>query len=83
MEKVEITTKNVEYLWELYEEYLEECKKLHYSDYKPKCFEDFVESEVCQCSNCGEYVTEEHMGTSELALQDNICDDCMFNGYGE
>ena len=40
--------------------------------------------EIFICSNCGEeYSIEEH-GTSELALQDNICIYCMNEGgYGE
>lgn len=83
MKKVEITTRNVEYLWELYEKYLEECKEIYYSDFKPKYFEEFVESEIHQCSNCKEYKLEKNMGVSELALKNEICDDCIFNGYGE
>lgn len=83
MKKVEITTKNVEYLWELYEKYLEECKKFYYSDFKPKYFEEFVESEIHQCSVCKEYKLEKNMGVSELALKNEICDDCIFNDYEE
>lgn len=34
------------------------------------------------CSQCGEEITEENQGESELALQDNICKYCMEDGYG-
>ena len=35
------------------------------------------------CSQCGEEITKENQGESELALQDNICKYCMEDGYGK
>lgn len=37
--------------------------------------------EETKCNNCNEWVKE--LGTSELALQDNICENCMEDGYGK
>ena len=34
------------------------------------------------CSNCGEWKEQDDMGSSELAMQDKICKDCMGDGYG-
>lgn len=95
---VKITKDNVKELWELYEYYKELEKDEHYSDYKSKWFEQFVEDEIeyCEsegkyefksemfyCDNCGCWYMEDEKGTSELALQDGICEYCMENGYGE
>lgn len=35
------------------------------------------------CSQCGEEITEENQGESELALEDNICKECMEDRYGK
>ena len=80
---IEINKENVEELWELYEDFVDDFRKNNYSDAVPKYFEDFVYDDVVQCQNCMEYKRDKDMGTSELALQDEICDDCMFNGYGQ
>lgn len=80
---MKITLENVKELWELYEYYLDEFRKNNYSNIKPKHFENFVESEVTICSNCGRYVLVDNIGTSELAMQDNICEECLEMGYGE
>lgn len=34
------------------------------------------------CQNCREMYPVEEMGTSELAMQDQICKYCMSDGYG-
>ena len=41
------------------------------------------EKETTVCSNCGETVSTEDMGTSELAIQDHVCKECMEEGYGK
>ena len=82
MERIEIHPDNVKELWELYENYLIEFKSENYSDAKPAYFEDYVYNEITQCQCCGEYRTLDEMGTSELALQDHICEYCMEDGYG-
>lgn len=78
-----INKDNVEELWTIYEDYKETFYKTHYSDVKCYNFEEFVDSEVTKCSNCDRYVLNDHIGFSELAIQDNICEDCMENGYGK
>lgn len=57
-----------------YDDEDEEGRRYYYCD---KCGETYYE-----CSNCGEIMTEEWMGESELALTDNICKNCMHEGYG-
>jgi len=94
---IQINKNNVEYLWSLYEDYLEEFNQTHYSNVKPKYFEEMVEQMVyCEntdeyhwkdetfyCNNCNSYYLEEEKGESELALQDNICQYCIEDGYGK
>lgn len=43
----------------------------------------FLSHKKNQCNQCGKELTEEDQGESELALTDNICKDCMEDGYGE
>ena len=74
---MKITLENVKELWELYEYYLEEFRKNNYSYIEPLKFEEFVESDVTYCNNCMRYVLKDNIGTSELAIQDNICEECM------
>lgn len=40
------------------------------------------EEETFECQNCHEILPEDEKGSSELALQDEICIYCMENGYG-
>lgn len=40
------------------------------------------EEETFECQNCHEILPIEEMGTSELAMQDQICQHCMEDGYG-
>ena len=42
--------------------------------------DNFEDCFVCQ--NCRETYSIEEMGTSELAMQDQICKYCMSDGYG-
>lgn len=79
---MEINLENVKELWELYEIYKEDFYKRYYSNVKCMGFEEFVDSEVTKCNNCGRYITKDELGTSELAITDNICEDCMQDGYG-
>ena len=98
MERAKINQKNVAELWGLYEEYLNDFRENYFSNVEPMCFEQFVEdqieyceseckyefkSEMFYCDNCGCWYMEDEMGTSELALQDGICEYCMQNGYGD
>ena len=80
--KIVIDQNNVKELWKLYENYKDDFYKRYFSDVKCPDFEQFVEDEVTKCSNCGDYVTKDEMGVSELALNDNICQYCMQDGYG-
>ena len=80
---VEINKDNVSELWELYEEYKANFYRTHFTIEECSKFEDFVYTEVRQCSNCQRYILEEQLGHTELALQDCICEDCMQDGYGE
>lgn len=94
---IEITRKNVEELWGLYEEYLKDFKERHYSNAKPEYFEEMVEHMIycentneyhwkddCEyCNNCQSWYLKDEMSTEELALQDGICEYCMEDGYGK
>lgn len=80
---IKITKENVKELWELYEYYLEEFRKNNYSYIESLKFEEFVQGEVTKCSNCNRYILQDNLGISELAIQDNICEECMEEGYGE
>lgn len=94
----EITKKNVECLWSLYEDFLEDYRKRYYDNVKPMSFEELVKRNIvyCEntddycwkdetfyCENCQCYYHEDEKGSSELALQDSICEYCMENGYGK
>lgn len=93
---MEITLNNVKYLWALYEDYLEEFRETHYSDAKPETFEEMAKQMIyCEntdeyhwkdecfyCNNCQSWYLEDEKGTSELAIQDNICEYCIEDGYG-
>lgn len=82
--EIKITKDNVKELWELYEELKTEFYKNYYANVKfPYNFEEFVENEITVCNQCGEYVLTSDIGYSELAINDNICINCMNNGYGE
>lgn len=80
--EIEIKLGNVRELWELYEYYLEEFRKSNYSYIEPLKFEEFVQGEVTICSNCNRYILQDNLGISELAIQDNVCEDCIEGGYG-
>ena len=77
-----INEKNVKELWILYESYKEEFYKRNYSDQKCEDFESYIENNVTKCNNCQRYILNEDIGFNELALQDNICINCMDDGYG-
>lgn len=77
-----INKNNVQELWEIYESYRNDFYKNYYSDVECQSFEDYVENNVKKCNNCCRYVLEEDMGKSELAINDEICADCMQDGYG-
>lgn len=66
-----------------YLDYLETHRKNNYSDTKPTEFEQFISSEYFKCNNCNEWVLLDNKGTTELALTDNICENCMKEGYGK
>lgn len=78
-----INKNNVEELWAMYEDYQENFYQSHYSDAKCYSFEEFVDNEVTQCSNCNMYILKDNLGYSELAINDNICENCMEDGYGK
>ena len=74
-----ITIDNVKRCWELYEIYMEEYRKTHYSDNVD--YDDFVdwcENELYECPNCGEIVRkdeQEHLFIN--GNYDGVCDDCI------
>lgn len=82
MEKIIITKDNVKELWEMYEEYKNWFYENFYSDVRCIPFEEYVDEYFTECQNCHRYIHKSELGTSELALQDNICEDCMQDGYG-
>ena len=42
----------------------------------------YDEDQLTICKQCNCVIPIEYLGTSELAIQDNICKDCMEDGYG-
>lgn len=80
-----INSNNVKRLWELYDEYKTEYDK-HYRD-KDYDFEEYCESSIKQCDNCGEYYRDDEFSDEDWCHNDfiegNICMQCMENGYGK
>lgn len=37
---------------------------------------------LVRCNSCLEWVIDDYMGTSELAIKDVICQECIEDGYG-
>ena len=80
MQEIKITTHNVRDLWELYEYYMDQFYKSHYSYIECMNFQEFVKEEVKKCDNCGEYITDDF---GRLTEHDGyICDQCIEDGYG-
>lgn len=82
---MEITLENVKELWGLYEEYRIEYKKQCRSFKELSeiySFEEFVDNEVVQCEQCKRYIIISDILENELSMQDNICRECMEEGYG-
>lgn len=86
MKDVKVTVDNVKECWELYEDYMEEYRKEHYSD--DTNYDEFVnwcENELGECPNCGAIVRKDEQ---ELLWEDwntdQVCDDCIEScGYYE
>ena len=68
-------------------EFCMDCRELfeaHPDHECPNCGTDgCVTDDLFICSNCGEWKPSVEMGTSELAQNDEICIDCMRDGYGK
>ena len=47
-----------------------------------KIFTNISEEETFTCQNCNEEKSIEEKGTSELAMNDCICEECMQQSYG-
>jgi hypothetical protein len=74
-----------EYLQQEYKEYVKNYKTNYY-DLSYMNFDEWYRlheeyHDLFICNNCNEVCSEK--GTSELALQDCICEECMKNGYGQ
>jgi hypothetical protein len=75
-----------EFIQNSYKEYVKTYKQnnydVHYKNYE-WWYQDLEDTftDLFVCNNCNEVCTEK--GTSELALQDCICEECMKNGYGQ
>lgn len=85
-----------ERIYKEYIEFLEEEEKGNYSDFKLTTFEEYIKLYELKpehhdairdyeriCNNCLEIINEDDMGTTELALTDGICQNCMEEGYGK
>lgn len=85
MKNIEVNIDNVKECWKLYEDYMEEYRKEHYSD--DTNYDEFVnwcENELGECPNCGQIVwkdKQEHLSNERNAETDNVCDDCI-ESYG-
>lgn len=78
---IEITSKNVRELWDIYSEYLESYKANFRDDYYMN-FEEYVHDKIIQCDQCGEYYDID--GDYVRQLEDNnICEQCITNGWGQ
>lgn len=44
--------------------------------------ENIENTELTKCNNCKNYINPEELGSSTLAISDNICIYCMEDGYG-
>lgn len=65
-----------------YMDYVEAFRKKNYSNIHPTQFEDYIYNDYFKCNNCNEWKQLDDKGTSELALTDEICSECMQQGYG-
>ena len=79
---MKVTVDNVKECWELYEIYMEEYRKTHYSDdINYDDFVDWCENELYQCPSCGNVVLkDEQTQMCKPYNSDNVCDDCIENG---
>ena len=78
---IEITSKNVRELWDIYSEYLESYKA-NWRDDNYMTFEEYVHDKIIQCDQCGEYYDID--GDYVRQLEDNnICEQCITNGWGQ
>ena len=85
MKDIKVNVDNVKECWELYEQYIEEFQKEHYSDVSYDEFVNWCENELGECPSCGQIVwkdEQEHL-LDELNT-DQVCDDCIEScGYYE
>lgn len=79
---IEITSKNVRELWDIYSEYLENYKA-NFRDDNYMNFEEYVHDRIIQCDQCGEYYDIEDDYVRSLEDGNNICEQCMTNGWGQ
>lgn len=79
MKQFEVNVDNVQECWKLYEEYMEEYRKTHYSD--DVSYDDFVywcENELMECPNCGHIVLIDNQNNLRNdGNSDKVCDDCI------
>ena len=85
MKDIKVNVDNVKECWELYEQYIEEFQKEHYSDVSYDEFVNWCENELGECPSCGTIVwkdKQEHL--IDNFNTDQVCDDCIEScGYYE
>ena len=82
MINIRVNEDNVLECWKLYEQYVDEFHKEHYSDASYEDFVTWCEDELGECSNCGQIVwkeKQEHL--IDGFNTDEVCDDCI-ESYG-
>ena len=78
MKEFKVNADNVKECWILYEQYIEEESKEHYSDATYQEFVDWCEENLMECVNCGEIVRKDEQEHLDLPDNpDNVCDWCM------
>ena len=80
-----IIDKNLDECWSFYKDYLNECKKKYFSDYKAADFIVWCEEELWLCPNCHEVVVKDDQGKLwNDSNTDHVCDACIEElGYYE
>lgn len=80
---MKITKDNVKECWILYEEYLADYKKNHYSD--DHDYEEFVswcEENLYICPNCENIVLKDDQGwLDDPRNSEGVCDYCIEDGF--
>lgn len=80
----DIVNDNLQECWEYYKEYRKYFIQRYYSDNEPQDFLKWCFEELYQCPNCEAIVLKDEQSWLNHPLNsENVCDECMEDGYGK